>query len=171
MKTCRKCSIEKPNEMMKADPRYRDGVSSYCKACHQAASVAWQKANPEKVNAGRRVRYQANREKINSARRSSYDYDTVKWVRLRALYRASQDWYETQLASQGGVCAICQRPPDDGRRALHVDHNHDCCKKTPTCGKCNRGILCHSCNTALHAIERDPKWMASAMRYLGVKES
>ena len=46
------------------------------------------------------------------------------------------DDYERLLADQGGVCAICKRPPK--KRRLHVDHDH-------ATGKV-RGLLCFTCN-------------------------
>jgi len=48
--------------------------------------------------------------------------------------------YEKRLAEQGGVCAICKRPPKPGKR-LNVDHNH----RTLKC----RGLLCGPCNGRL----------------------
>jgi len=48
------------------------------------------------------------------------------------------DDYERLLAAQGGVCAICKRPPKQGGRRLHVDHDH-------STGSV-RGLLCFICN-------------------------
>lgn len=167
MKTCRKCGQTKPASEMKRDARYTGGLSSYCKACHQAASVAWQKANPERLNETRRRRYERQKERLNAARRESYDRNTARWVNLWRLYGVDRDWYERTLANQGGGCAICGAKPSESKRAFHVDHDHKCCSRAPTCKRCNRGILCHSCNTALHAIERNPGWTDAALQYLG----
>jgi hypothetical protein len=46
--------------------------------------------------------------------------------------------YDAMLAAQGGVCAICGRPPKPGGRRFHKDHDH----KT---GRL-RGLLCFTCN-------------------------
>ena len=46
--------------------------------------------------------------------------------------------YAALLAAQGGVCAICGRPPKQGGRKLHVDHDH-------RTGRI-RGLLCFTCN-------------------------
>lgn len=169
MKVCRRCKQAKPLNQMKRDTRNNDGYSSFCKACHQAASVAWQKANPQKLNATRRARYARNKEQINEARRGQYNYAVVRWERIKRLYGVSKDWYEKQLAAQGDVCAICKRKPTEFKRAFSVDHDHACCPKTPTCGKCNRGILCQGCNTSIHLIERDRMWVMSAISYLRLK--
>lgn len=87
--------------------------------------------------------------------------------RLRHTYRMEPEDYETMLADQGGVCAICQRPPT--KEHLHVDHDGTCCnaRKGKTCGECVRGLLCRSCNTALNLLD-DPMKRERAMAYLGL---
>ena len=44
--------------------------------------------------------------------------------------------YEALLTAQGGVCAICGKPPKT--RRLHVDHDHQTGRV--------RGLLCFTCN-------------------------
>ena len=72
---------------------------------------------------------------------------------LASRYKLDQKSFEKLLARQGGVCAICAMPPP---RPV-IDHDH----KT---GKV-RGILCHSCNIKLPAIE-NVIWARNARRYL-----
>src|SRR5438046_1388392 len=55
---------------------------------------------------------------------------------LMATYGMTIETYERLLRFQGGLCAICRRPPK--RRRLAVDHNH----KTGAI----RGLLCFACN-------------------------
>jgi hypothetical protein len=62
--------------------------------------------------------------------------------------------FDAMLASQGGGCAICDRPDAD-----NVDHDH----KT---GRV-RGILCFNCNIAIGQVEDDEDRLAAAMAYLG----
>jgi hypothetical protein len=65
--------------------------------------------------------------------------------------------YVALLQSQGGVCAICCRPPQKIR--LHIDHNH----KTGVI----RGLLCSWCNHRLLTGARDSvEVLRSAVRYL-----
>ncbi|MBT2541959.1 endonuclease VII domain-containing protein [Streptomyces sp. ISL-44] len=69
---------------------------------------------------------------------------------------------EALLANQGGVCAICEADTPGSDRSWPVDHDHSCCPRKQSCGRCVRGILCYSCNTALgHA--RDSVGILSAM--------
>ncbi len=58
---------------------------------------------------------------------------------LRKKYHMSIQDYILMLEYQGGKCFICQRPGDWN---LNVDHDHDCCLGSDTCGKCIRGLLC-----------------------------
>jgi len=66
--------------------------------------------------------------------------------------------FNAMLAAQGGVCKICNRPPRDKKKRLHVDH----CHKT---GKI-RGLLCLHCNVMIGKAEDDPKRLERAAAYL-----
>lgn len=66
--------------------------------------------------------------------------------------------YERRLAEQGGVCGICRRPPEDGRR-LAGDHDH--------ATDLDRGLLCGPCNTAIGLFRDDPVILQAAIDYLG----
>lgn len=66
---------------------------------------------------------------------------------LQKAYGITPEQYDTLLESQGGLCAICRRPPRKNR--LHVDHDHTCCPARESCGDCIRGLLCVSCNSKL----------------------
>ena len=170
-KRCRRCGETKAAADMKADGRNRDGFSAFCKACHQAATVAWQQANPDRVNKTRRERHDRNRDEINAARRAGYDGEKSRWRNIRRLYGLSRAAYEQLSADQGDACAICRAPAAGLSRPLAVDHDHSCCATTPTCGRCVRGLLCHACNVALNAVERGPEWIRNALAYLGESSS
>lgn len=169
-KTCRRCGETKPIESMKRDLRNGDGYSSFCKACHGAATVAWQNANRDRMNEVRRKRYTQKRAEINAKRKANYDPEAMRWERRLSLYKVTREWYERTLDAQGGGCAICGARQEPGKRSMPVDHDHKCFATTPTCGKCNRGILCHKCNTSLHAVEFAENWIYKAVNFLNKKE-
>lgn len=78
---------------------------------------------------------------------------------------------ERLLAGQGGRCAICPRPilldsPGNRTNVACVDHDHRCCPGNASCGKCVRGLLCTSCNTALGLFRDDVAILKSAVAYL-----
>jgi hypothetical protein len=57
-KTCRKCGETKPPKLFRRNSKMRDGLSSWCAACHTEATRRWRHENPHKVeayNASRRV--------------------------------------------------------------------------------------------------------------------
>lgn len=99
-KTCTKCERELPLDDFYPAGRSRPGRRlSRCKPCHNAQTLAYQRANPEK----RRATHRQHKYGV--------DADTVA-----AMHEA-----------QAGTCAICKRPP--GRESgpaslLHVDHCH-----------------------------------------------
>lgn len=97
--------------------------------------------NPEKIKARHRAYYYGNHEKVLASNRR---YNLKK----HGLGPVS---YDALLASQNGVCAICEKPPNQGR-TLAIDHDHSCCPKDRSCERCVRGLLCRQCNAWLGRV-------------------
>ena len=72
---------------------------------------------------------------------------------LKTRYGITPEVVDAMRAAQGGVCGICNR---EMKREC-VDHCH-------STGKV-RGLLCHRCNVALHALE-NAEYRAAATAYL-----
>lgn len=68
-------------------------------------------------------------------------------------------------AFQGGKCSLCRRATG-ATRELSVDHDHKCCPAPPTCGKCNRGLVCRPCNDLLGQIRDSQEFLYRAAAYL-----
>ena len=66
--------------------------------------------------------------------------------RLATVFNITPEEYDRILEFQGGVCAICGRPPKPGKR-LAVDHDH----RTSFV----RGLLCFFCNRRLVSSRTD----------------
>lgn len=75
------------------------------------------------------------------------------------------DDYIDMMKSQNGVCAICNKKEENGKR-LAVDHDHSCCAGPSSCGQCIRGLICFKCNTALGMINDNVEILKSMIWYL-----
>lgn len=87
---------------------------------------------------------------------------TLEWS-LRKRYGISLDDYRVLLEAQGGVCAICEMPPEAGYTRLHVDHCHET--------GAVRGLLCSGCNRALGFLSDNPRNAERAAMYLDAHQS
>lgn len=93
--------------------------------------------------------------------------DLVRRTYLMSKYGVTPEWYEQQLATQDGHCALCESVTGWVRANktwhgndfyLLVDHDHE--------SGIVRGLLCAKCNTAIHRVEYVTDWAAKALRYL-----
>lgn len=126
---------------------------------NHATTIAWMKANPERVRENQRRGYQRNVEKIRASKREQA---------YRLNYGLTRDDVDRLLAAQDGKCKICRQPPNPVHKKpkLHVDHDHKCCPGKKSCGKCVRALLCGNCNTALGLLKEDPLVLAAAAAYV-----
>jgi hypothetical protein len=114
-------------------------------------------------NARRRERYDTDPEVRRKAKeaankqRETEDPAHRRDLRLRRTYGITSEQYDEMLEAQGGVCAICGRPPKN--MPLNVDHDH----KTGLV----RGLICWSCNhRVLGAVRDSIELLRAAMEYL-----
>jgi hypothetical protein len=144
-----------------------------CKICRRKEARSYHQKNAEKLNSIQRCRsrsFRANyREEANErTRRKRYGDNAVKH-------------YNKQMASQGGLCSICSTVMEKPQQ----DHAPYCCppkinkrgrRRSRSCGKCLRGLLCMFCNSRLGYVEqilldnpnlilRD-RWLRKAQSYL-----
>ena len=105
-----------------------------------------------------RASYERNREThLRIARETNRRNPDGRWAaRILLVYGLTVEQYGTILASQGGVCAICQGPGKD--RHLAVDH----CHQTGVV----RGLLCRPCNTAIGQLGDTAEHLQRAADYL-----
>ena len=96
------------------------------------------------------------REEALRMRRESYS--TTKY--RQRVYQVTPEMFDDKLKSQGGLCAICRKPPrgDSRQKSLAVDHNHEHGRL--------RDLLCVQCNRLLGQADDDPQILLEAASYL-----
>lgn len=139
---CRACEVDLPITEFSPHKGGRHGVRTICKKCSCERARAWYAKN----------------------------HDTYRNSHLKRTFGITLDDYNQMLAAQGGVCAICGKPPGEtrpnqGRKQgrpvrplLAVDHDH-------VTGKV-RGLLCLPCNRGIGFLEDDPETVRAALHYL-----
>lgn len=81
--------------------------------------------------------------------------DRQRELRLKNFFNLSSSEYDLIFLSQGGVCAICRKPPKQVR--LAIDHDH----KTGLV----RGLLCSICNRAIARFKDDLEKFKNCVAY------
>lgn len=67
------------------------------------------------------------------------------------------------LVKQDSRCGLCDAKLDVH---VHVDHDHRCCPRLKSCGRCIRGLLCRACNIGLGHFKDDPELLLRAAAYV-----
>ncbi len=131
----------------------------------------WTKNNPEKVKAQRQRYYKKNKEKIlqrnrqwlleHPGKQKEYQENYIRSGKKLISSRRkragfTQELFESRLAGQKNLCAICKISLDVG--VPHADHDHKTHKQ--------RGILCRKCNLGIGYFNDDPVALESAIEYL-----
>ena len=154
-KRCSKCSETKELINFHKKSSNSDGRRSTCKACRAAPPKEWA--------SGYRTCGSWEEKKPNSeftlVRGSPRRY--CKACRHRYVqYGLNKRQIQSMWELQKGLCSICDNLLGE---SFAVDHDHNCCPTSKTCGTCVRGLLCHMCNTRLGWYE---KFSERAERYL-----
>lgn len=111
-------------------------------------------------------------EKLFSKRKTSSDKLATYCKACHSAYARESRYNLTaedlmaMIHQQGGTCRLCPARLADG---YCVDHNHECCPGTKTCGECVRGLLCQECNKLIGKLESDRERLTKMLAYL--KES
>ena len=107
-----------------------------------------------------------------SRRHYAANKDTIlpkmRVYQLMDRFHLTPEQYDAMLSAQGGVCVVCgEPPPTEGRlKNLAVDHDHNCCPGSKSCGRCVRGLLCSNCNVAIGLLGDDVARVEALLAYL-----
>lgn len=136
MRTCRKCLLEKPDELFGVDKTRSDNRHPYCKSC--------------------RSKYESNQQKIGNRKPKTTKPTKEKmqeYVR-KSRYRITKEEFEKMFSEQEGKCVICLKE----MITPHIDHNHETGQV--------RGLLCKSCNSSLGLMKDSITLLENAIKYL-----
>jgi hypothetical protein len=183
-KVCTKCNIEKETTEFLEKTNSVDGFYNWCKLCSKNYQKEYREKNHEKClqksresylkNRDKRLaswkeNYPKNKEKILQYERQYYltNIDKIRGKTLLKNYGITVEQFNQMLEQQNSRCAVCNTDVPGGRcNQWCVDHDHKCCPKVKSCGKCIRALLCHSCNTGLGLLKDSIEILDSAKLYL-----
>lgn len=144
----------------------------HCKACRRERMRA---RRPGTVGRGGR-----NSLKKHCPKGHPYSQENTRWYKNRRAcitcaranstlqnikrYGITREEFEALLIAQAGCCVICELP--FGESTPHIDHDHACCPKDRSCGKCVRGLLCGDCNRGLGLFRDSSERLQRAAIYM-----
>jgi hypothetical protein len=145
-KTCSKCKQSKPltREFFHICRSNKDGFLAICKICKRSYDEKY------------RSYYSALRKKWFLK-----NPDAKKRSFLRKRYGLSLEEWQRLFNEQNGCCKICGTVMSESgntSKSCCVDHCH-------ATGKI-RGLLCHSCNSAIGLLSENIETLKSAITYL-----
>lgn len=161
-KFCTKCENEKVLDDFAKDNRRSDGRKSACKKCQWLYVQTWLAANPET-----KERYK-DKDRAHKKQWYKDNKDAIRANRRFKKYGMTVEQHNSKLRGQDGKCSICEVILDGTKPSTHpnVDHDHKCCNREGSCGKCVRGLLCASCNHLLGQAKDSPAILLKAVEYL-----
>jgi hypothetical protein len=121
MKACTKCGEIKPVGEFHRRTRSRDGLTPQCKACAHQRSLADYGANRDRRRQAQERWRADNREHVQAKRREWAEQNPERAAflsrrsHLQTRYGLTPEAYDSLLAAQGGVCAICGEKPSGER--------------------------------------------------------
>lgn len=148
---------EMPDESRERQRAYKRKYAEANREKERARRLAHYHANKTTINERRRNMSPEEREHVRArdrawaaGRKERRAQQSKEWrqanpdkrraAKRKYLYGVSQDEYDRRFAAQGGCCAICGAPPEEGG-VLAVDHDHE--------SDAVRDLLCRLCNMGL----------------------
>lgn len=162
-KKCSKCGVDKELEEFHKKKTATNGLKSACKMCHINIDKEYYENNKEKVKE-RRKEYFKKYSEDNKENQKTYNKEYEKYNKYRR-YSITSEQSDNILKNQNNSCLICKINFDD-KVVPHCDHDHACCNRGGSCGKCVRVFLCINCNHGLGKFKDSPVILQEAINYL-----
>lgn len=161
-KKCGRCGKVKDARVFIKRMACLDGKGSWCKKCSREYTKARYVSKQRVVDKCKRCKtlLKGSHRVYCSRTCKSRAYNNRDRY-LKTRFGITVEDYESILLKQDGKCAICRRPPNEGRRnsfVLCVDHCHHSNRI--------RGLLCFRCNVAIGLLSDDPEMLKRTMAYL-----
>lgn len=163
---CKLCMRESEKRRKRPDDHYE----KYSKI----KSREWRQKNAslvnERVKEDRLKDPEKYREYDRKQRRE--DLEGHRYRDVLTKHKISHEDYSELLAFYNNLCAICNSPETKLSRTpgnicrLAIDHCHKCENDGIKGVLAIRGLLCHSCNTAIGKFKDNPNLLQSAIDYL-----
>lgn len=158
---CRLCKLEK-------DRRWK--INN--KEQHILSSIKWKKENKEHY-----LEWSKNDRKNNPEKYKRYSQNFIKKHGVEKVRRSevlrfhklTKDKHDEMIKNQNNLCLICGLKESRAGRTkgtitpLCIDHCHKC---EEVGNHVIRGLLCHSCNTALGKFKDNRDLLLKAVEYL-----
>lgn len=97
-------------------------------------------------------------QRISAKKWRDSNKDKTRAQHLNKKYDMTPDDYNALFEQQDGRCLGCMTHQSELSKPLYVDHNHK--------NGYIRGLLCHSCNSALGYAKDDPVILGYLIDYL-----
>ena len=78
MKTCTKCHVLKEASLFSRNPRARDGLCTWCKACSSSYAKKWRAANDLHLQEKARSYYAANKQEVRAKQKAYFATENGK---------------------------------------------------------------------------------------------
>jgi len=139
-KICSMCKIEKPFDEFWKTKGNKDGLQSRCIDCKREEKKIYNQENSEEIAACKRM----------------------------YRYKITNKQYNQLLLDQNNSCKTCKIEFNSTSKYTkpHIDHDHECCEGSMSCGKCVRGILCGSCNVLFGRVNDNIQTLQNMINYL-----
>jgi hypothetical protein len=106
---CVRCGLDLSVKAFRANPRKRDGVNSWCRACHVARTRQWREEHREALNERRRQWWAEHRDEERT-RRERLAAARLRDQVMRAERELSQILSDKRSVGESGRAELTQSP-------------------------------------------------------------